>query len=86
MTKIKLPSGKEALAIQINSLEDMTVDFFKKIDLNAIERYVCIHTEFEGKKIFVMATKPELKKAFVIASLKADLSFQMTNIAVLRQL
>jgi hypothetical protein len=87
---ITLPSGKKALVIDVNSPEEMTVEFFAKKDLSKTDRYVCIVCSItkgrcyeEMFPTFLMAIKQELIKKEVIAELKQDLEFQ---ISVLNQL
>ena len=87
--KIKLPSGKEALKIELKELNDLNVEYFKELDLESVERYICIYFRNYYKdhgsyqRVFVMAVKSELNKKEVLQELREDLEFQ---IEVLKQL
>jgi len=82
MSKIILPTKKEALVIKIKSLEELSVKNLCKVNLDEIERYICIFFDADVKA-FEMVIKQELSNKDLIEEIKENLKFQ---ISVLRQL
>lgn len=81
--KLTLPTGNQALVVRFDCLDEINVETFRKIDLNAVPRYICICLEKDNVKCYVMAVNRELHKQEIVQELREDLEFQFN---VLKQL
>ena len=76
MNKIVLPTGKGAIVIKIDNLDNMKPSFFKNHDVSDTERYVCLCYEKDDVKCYEICLKTELKEAKVLRDLSENLYFQ----------